>query len=336
VAAVLDSTQAGRTAYDVLGFGAAIPIVATLDEGLALAPTALLIGIAPQGGQLPDQWRTVLRQAIEHGLHVWSGLHVFIGDDPELAPMARERGVAIHDLRKPPPGLHVARGRVRDAAATIVLTVGSDSNIGKMTGLLQLRDALRARGHRVAFAATGQTGILLEGAGIAVDAVVADFIAGAAESLVLRAAEAADIVLVEGQGSLIHPGYSGVTLGLMHGTLPHAMIFCHQPSRSTINNNPWVRIPPLPELIRLHEMVVAPLRPAPVIGVSLHTGDLTEEAARRAVARIGKETQLPATDAVRFDPAPLVNAIEQFHAARLDADRTADGGMRGLVGRAKG
>ncbi|HEU4565268.1 MAG TPA: DUF1611 domain-containing protein, partial [Gemmatimonadaceae bacterium] len=309
VAAVLDSTSAGRTVADVLGFGGAIPIVSTFEEGLALAPTALLIGIAPQGGQLPASWRAALRRAIESGLELWSGLHFFIGDDPELAALAAARGVAIRDLRRPPAGIPVATGRVREVASTVVLAVGTDCNIGKMTAQLQLRDALRARGSRVAFAATGQTGILIEGWGTSVDAVVADFIAGAAEQLVLRAARDGDIVLVEGQGSIIHPGYSGVTYGLMHGSLPHAMIICAQPSRTHINNNPWVRIPPLPELIRMHERAVAPLRPAPVIGVSLHTGDLAEEEARRWVERVAAETGLPTTDPVRFDPAPLAEAV---------------------------
>jgi uncharacterized NAD-dependent epimerase/dehydratase family protein len=316
VVGVLDSTKAGRTAQDVLGFGGAIPVVGSLAEGLRLRPNALLIGVAPQGGQLPPEWRSIVRGAIEAGLDIWSGLHFFIGDDPELARAAIQRGVTIHDLRKPPKELPVATGRVRDVASTVVLTVGSDCNIGKMTAALQVRDGLRERGIRVAFAGTGQTGILVEGWGIAVDAVVADFIAGAAEHLVLEAARDAELVLVEGQGSIIHPGYSGVTYGLMHGSLPHAMVMCTQPSRTTIRNNPWLPIPPLAELVRLHETVVAPLRPAPVIAIALNTFDLSDEEARAAIARATEETGLPATDPVRYDPAPIVEAIAAFHRER--------------------
>ena len=169
-------------------------------------PNALLIGIAPTGGQFPEEWRPLMRAAFGNGLEIWSGLHTFIGDDPEFASLAARRGVAIHDLRKPPEDLPVAAGRVRDVDATIILTVGTDCNIGKMTASLQLRDGLRKRGCRVAFAGTGQTGILIEGWGISVDAVIADFIAGAAERLTIDAAKDADIVLVEGQGSLVHPG----------------------------------------------------------------------------------------------------------------------------------
>ena len=318
VLAVIDSTQAGRTAEQVLGFGGAIPVLATLDEALATRPDALLIGIAPPGGQLPAAWRTLLARAIEAGLELWSGLHFFIADDPELGPLAARKGVRIHDLRKPPADLDVARGRVRDVDATntVILTVGTDCNIGKMTTQLQLRDAAVRAGLSVAFAATGQTGILVEGWGIAVDAVVADFIAGAAERLTLEGAGKGEIVLVEGQGSIIHPSYSGVTYGLIHGSLPHAMIMCAQPSRTTINHNAWVRIPPLKELIALHEQIAAPLRPAPVIGVALNTFDLDDAAARDAVKRTEDETGLPATDPVRFDSRPLVDAIARFHASR--------------------
>ncbi|HLM47967.1 MAG TPA: DUF1611 domain-containing protein, partial [Myxococcaceae bacterium] len=201
VLAVVDSRHAGKTARDVLGFGGGVPVLATLEEGLALNPTAALVGIAPQGGRLPDEWRPLLRRVIEAGLDVVSGLHFYLGLDPELAALAAEHGVEIVDLRRPPADLPVSTGKARLVDAFTVLTVGTDCNIGKMTAALQLRDALVGRGTRVGFAATGQTGILIEGWGTSVDAVVADFIGGAAEQLVLRAAEGNDVVLVEGQGS---------------------------------------------------------------------------------------------------------------------------------------
>ena len=316
VAGVVDAAQAGRTAQEVLGFGGGIPVVATLDQGLALRPSAILVGIAPAGGQLPAPWVALLARAIAHGLDIWSGLHQFVGDIPELAALARTHGVTIRDLRRPPADLDVSRGRVRDVAATVVLTVGTDCNIGKMTTQLQLLDGLRARGLRTRFAATGQTGILIDGAGIGVDAVVADFIGGAAERLVLEAAVDADLVLVEGQGSIIHPSFSGVTYGLLHGSLPHGQIMCAQPSRTTIRNNEWVVIPALPEFIRMSEAAAAPLRPAPVIAVALNTYDLSEDDARRSIERTERETGLPCTDPVRYDPARLVDALATFHAAR--------------------
>ena len=317
VVGVIDASRAGQTAEQVIGFGGDIPVVATLDEGLALKPNALLIGIAPAGGKLPPDWIALLSRAIEHRLEIWSGLHSFVGDVPELAALAKKHGVAIHDLRRPPADLDVARGRVRDVNATVVLTVGTDCNIGKMTTQLQLLGGLRQRGIRTSFAATGQTGILIEGRGIGVDAVIADFIAGAAEQLVLECAKDSDLVLVEGQGSIIHPSFSGVTYGLLHGSLPHAQIMCAQPSRTKIRNQEWVAIPPLPEFIALSEKAAAPLRPAPVIAVALNTFDLDEATARREIERTAKETGLPTTDPVRYDPAPINDAVERFHRARM-------------------
>jgi uncharacterized NAD-dependent epimerase/dehydratase family protein len=316
VVGVIDASKAGKTAQQVLGFGGDIPVVASLEEGLRLKPNALLIGIAPAGGQLPSSWIRMLASAIEHGLDIWSGLHNFIADIPELAALAKKHRVKINDLRRPPAKLDVANGRVRNVDATVVLTVGTDCNIGKMTTQLQLLGAIRARGIRTKFAATGQTGILIEGSGVSVDAVIADFIAGAAEQLVLRCAKDADLVLVEGQGSIIHPSYSGVTYGLLHGALPHAQIMCAQPTRTAINRCEWVKIPPLVDFIRMSEAAATPLRPAPVIAVALNTFDLDDDAARRAVETVQKETGLPTTDPVRFDPAPVADAIARFHNSR--------------------
>lgn len=315
IVGVFDRAKAGRTVQEVLGFGGAIPVTGDFAQGLALGggATAVLIGIAPAGGRLPPEWRAWLRLAIERGLEIWSGLHTFIGDDPELGALAAAQGVRILDVRKPPPDLPIADGRAAEVDAFVILAVGSDCNVGKMTAQLQLRDGLVRRGVRTSFVATGQTGIFIEGWGTAVDAVVADFIAGAAEQLVLRGAEGNEVVLVEGQGSLIHPGYSGVTLGLLHGSCPDAMILCHQSSRDYIGDyhgrEPWVKIPPLPELIRIYEDAAAPVHPSKVIAVCLNTYDLSDRAAREVIERAARETGLPATDPVRFDAAPVVEAI---------------------------
>jgi uncharacterized NAD-dependent epimerase/dehydratase family protein len=323
VVGVLDSTARGRTVQEVIGFGGAIPIVRSFEEGLALRPEAILIGIAPRGGQLPAEWRGWVEEAIDGGLEIWSGLHTLLGDDPDLAPRARARGVRIVDLRRPPDALPVSSGRARLVDALVVLTVGSDCNTGKMTAQLELLRRLEARGLRTRFAATGQTGILIAGGGIAVDAVVGDFIGGATERLVLEAAGGADVVLVEGQGSLIHPGYSAVALGLIHGACPAAMILCHQASRRFVSEYhpepPWIAIPPLGELVRLHEQAAAWVHRSRVIGIALNTYDLSESEARAAVERAARETGLPATDPVRFDPAPLVEAVSEAAAARRAA-----------------
>jgi uncharacterized NAD-dependent epimerase/dehydratase family protein len=309
---VVDQVHAGRTAQDVLGFGGTIPVVATMREGLAFKPDAILIGIAPVGGRLPEQWRTWLAEAIDTGCSIWSGLHTFISDDPMLADLARKKGVAIHDLRRPPADLPVASGKAKAVEPFVILTVGTDCNVGKMTSQLQITRQLNARGARTRFVATGQTGIMIEGWGIAVDAVVADFIAGAAERLVLEGSANADIVLVEGQGSLNHPGYSGVTCGLLHGACPDALILCHQASRKYIGDYreaAWLRIPSLSEYIRLYESVAAVVHPTRTVAISLNTYDMPEAEARAACEAATRETGLPCTDPVRFDSAPLVDAV---------------------------
>lgn len=330
VSSVIDSRFAGSTVGETLGFGGDIPIVATFAEALAAEPRpeALLVGIAPQGGQLPEAWRAVLAAALEEGLDIISGLHFFLCDDPELAALADRHGCTLFDLRKPPADLPVGAGRAMGTGAFRVLTVGTDCNTGKMTVSLELQRALQARGVRAGFAATGQTGILIAGTGIAVDAVVSDFISGAAERLTLEAArgedgEGVDIVLVEGQGSLMHPGYSGVTHGLLHGALPHAMILTWMPSRPRIygGNHSWVVLPELDEVIRRYEDALAwacPDVPGRVIGVSLATYDIPEDEARAAVRHAREVTGLPATDPIRFGTAPLAEAILQARAAARD------------------
>lgn len=318
VLAVVDHVHAGRTCRDVLGFGGDIPVVATMDDALALGPDAVLVGIAPVGGRLPEAWRDWLARALLAGCDIWSGLHTFLGHDPVLAKAAKESGRRIFDLRRPPPDLPVASGKAKSTAAYRVLTVGTDCNVGKMTAQLQLTRRLNDRGARTRFVATGQTGILIEGWGIAVDAVVADFIAGAAEQIVLQGSEDADIVMVEGQGSINHPGYSGVTLGLLHGACPDGLILCHQASRKFIGDYrqaAWLRIPPLQDYVRWYESLGNAVHPTRVLGVCLNTYDLDDDAARAACDAATAATGLPATDPVRYDPAPLVDAVLEARAA---------------------
>lgn len=316
VVAVIDSQHAGKRVADVVGFGGDIPIIDSVEAGIALGADALLVGVAMHGAGFPSGLMSALRVAIDRGLEIWNGLHKFVADDPELGPLARLRGVALHDVRRPPEELPVGTGLVRNLDATVLLAVGTDANIGKMTVMLQLQTAMRARGSRVQFAATGQTGIFIEGWGVCVDAVVADFIAGASEQVTIQAARDADIVLVEGQGSILHPGYSGVSLGLLHGSLPHALIACHQPSRKTFRHNAWLPIPPLKDVIALHEAIAAPLRPAKTIAISLNTSDLSDADARVAIASAADETGLPTTDPVRYDITPLLDAVLAFDKGR--------------------
>ncbi len=305
VAAILDSTRAGEIEEGVA-------VVGSVEDALPLEPTTALVGVATQGGRFPPEWIDLLRSCVEHGLDVENGLHVFLADDPELRALAEERGVELRDLRRPPAGISTATGENLSVDATIVLTVGSDCAIGKMTVSLELDLEARRRGLRSVFVPTGQTGIAIAGWGIAVDAVVSDFVAGAAERLVVEGRDrGGELLWVEGQGSLLHPVYSGVTLGLYHGSVPHLLVLCHEAGRTEIEGaggGPHP-IPPLGELVELHERLSLPVRPAKVAAVALNTRWLDEDAARAAVAAAEEETGLPADDPVRFGAARLVDAV---------------------------
>jgi len=303
VVAVLDSQRAGE---DCEGF----PIVGRVEDAIGLGPTTALVGVATEGGRFPPAWRELLRSCIANGLDLESGLHEFVSEDPELVALAERHGVALRDLRRPPAGLTVPSGQNLSHDATVLLTVGSDCAIGKMTLSLELDAECRRRGIESVFVPTGQTGIAIAGWGIAVDAVVADFIAGAAERLVLEGVSRGGRLLhVEGQGSLLHPAYSGVSLGLLHGAAPHALILCHLATQVFVDENEQFPMPSLRELVSIHETAALLARPAKVAAIALNTRDLDERAARRAIEVAHRETGLPTDDPVRFGAAALTTAV---------------------------
>jgi D-glutamate N-acetyltransferase len=301
--AILDSTRAGES-YE------GVPVVATVGEALAHEPTTAVVGVATQGGRFPPAWRELLKQSIAAGLDLESGLHEFVSEDEELTALAEQHGVVLRDLRKPPADLNVPTGENLRLPARIALTVGSDCAIGKKTVALELDLEARRRGLASIFVPTGQTGIAIAGWGIAVDAVVSDFLAGAAERLVVEGHErGGELLFVEGQGSLVHPAYSGVTLGLIHGSAPHVFVLCHKAGSTEIEGYPGHQLPGLPELIELHERIALPLRPARVACLALNTAHLREAEARAAIVAAAAATGLPADDPVRFGAGPLLDAI---------------------------
>ena len=315
VVAVLDSTRAGRNVAEWLP-GRDVPIVASLADALAMPepPTALLIGIAPTGGRLPDSWRAVLLDAIGRGLEIHSGLHTFLGDDPDLAAAAAGAGVRIVDYRRPPERMTTAVGRAHRPGSRVILTVGTDCAIGKMSVGLELRAAAAAAGASVSFVPTGQTGMMIEGWGVAVDRVIADFLQGTCEWLVEEGEARGDWVIVEGQGSLDHPAYSSVTLGLIHGTTPHAMVMVHRVGLDAhdFDHLPECRFPiaPLEPFIELHERIAAMVAPSRVVAVALNTRDLDrDEEARAEIERVRTLTGLPCDDPVRFGGEALWSAV---------------------------
>jgi uncharacterized NAD-dependent epimerase/dehydratase family protein len=304
VVAILDSARAGETQDG-------IPVVGTVNDSLCFDPTVAVVGVATQGGRFPPAWRQLLKSCIAKGLDVESGLHEYISEDPELIELAQRHGVELRDLRKPPEGLNVPTGANLEVEAKIVLTVGSDCAIGKKTVAVELDLEARRRGLESVFVPTGQTGIAIAGWGIAVDAVVSDFLAGAAEQLVVEGARrGGKLLLVEGQGSLVHPMYSGVTLGLIHGSVPHAFVLCHRAGSTEIEGCPGHPIPALTELVELHERISLPRRPAKVACIALNTGDFErDEDARGEIDAVAAETGLPADDPVRFGAGYLLDAL---------------------------
>ena len=303
VACVLDSQRQGEELGE-------LPIVGTVEEGMRFEPNTALVGVATQGGRFPPAWRDLLKDCIAAGLDVENGLHEFLTDDSELVGLAAAHGVALRDLRRPPPGLNVPTGENLDVDAHVVLTVGSDCAIGKMTVSLELHLEALSRGLASQFVATGQTGIAIAGWGIAVDAVVADFVAGAAEGLVLEGVRrGGELLWVEGQGALIHPQYSGVTLGLYHGAAPQTLVLCHRVGDRFVDGDPRFPIPSLSELVALHEENALIARRAKVAAVALNTAALAGDDARASVTDAELETGLPADDPIRFGAARIVDAV---------------------------
>ena len=316
VRAVIDSTQAGGNVSTILP-DRDIPIVADLDEALAREPRpdTLLIGIAPTGGKLPDSWRATILAAIRAGLDVHSGLHTFLADDPEFEAAAHLAGIELVDYRRPPARMETSIGRRHGAGKRVLLTVGTDCAIGKMSVALELRSAARAAGRSTSFVPTGQTGMMIEGWGAAVDRLISDFAQGTVEWMVEEGERRGDWVIVEGQGSLDHPAYSSVTLALIHGATPHAMVLVHKAGQTEhdFDHLPGVSFPiaDLPAFIDLHERVAGLVAPSRVVAIALNTSAIAAAAdARVEIVRIAALTGLPVDDPVRFGAGPLWARIE--------------------------
>lgn len=305
VVAVLDSTLAGGTVGGAMPSllpdpGRDAPIVATLEEALDHDPTSVLVGVAPAGGRLPGEWMETLRGAAEAGLEIVGGLH------QRLAP--EFPGTTVWDVREPPAEVPIFSGEGFGVGPKVALTVGTDAAIGKMTATLELERAAGRAGHSTGFVPTGQTGVIVAGWGVCVDAVVSDFVAGVSEMLVLEAAKTfPDLILVEGQGSLAHPAYSGVTLGLLHGSCPDCLVLCVSPDDSL--GYAGVPRPTPARAARIYEEVAALVKPAPVVAVSANTRGLSEGAARAFVERVADETGLPTADPFRTGAEPILKAV---------------------------
>jgi uncharacterized NAD-dependent epimerase/dehydratase family protein len=329
IACVIDSRHVGEDLAALTGIPCSAPIVASVPEAIALGADVLVLGIAPPGGLIPAAWTPALDQAIAGGLSLLNGLHDLLGPRyPSLGP-----DQWIWDVRIEPPGLVPGTGAARTLANTRILTIGTDMAIGKMTAGLELYRALLTAGQTAAFVATGQIGITLTGRGVPLDAIRLDFASGSIEREVMAAA-AADYVIIEGQGSLLHPA-STATLPLLRGSMPTHLLMCHRARMTHLSRVPWVAVPPLQDFFGLYQDLAAAQggfpRPVP-LGICLNTSGLTDSEARAELDQLEQETALPCVDPVRFGVQPLVAAlVEEPQRTQGGQPRSGRGAWLGLV-----
>jgi uncharacterized NAD-dependent epimerase/dehydratase family protein len=322
IAAVIDSHYPGKRVVDVVpSLQCDAPIVASVQEALSCGATSLLVGVATHGGTLPPHLRAFVLEAIDAGLEIVNGLHQFFNEDAEFVEHARKSGARLWDVRAVgaiPP----FRGAAYKVPQQVVLAVGSDCAVGKMTAMLEIERVAREAGTRAEFIATGQTGIMIAGSGICVDRVISDFVTGAAEQLVLNASARSEVLLVEGQGSIFHPAYAPVTFGLLYGSAPDALLLCHRPNMTHIDGFENT-IASLSTLVRAHEVMLASVKPARVAAIALDTSAMDSAGAARAIEEAERETGLLAGDPVRGDAQKLWNAISDALARAPKAALTA-------------
>ncbi|WP_276298785.1 DUF1611 domain-containing protein [Halorussus lipolyticus] len=308
VEAVLDRDHAGERVSDHVSDVQDAPIVAEMAD--APEVDALIIGIAPIGGGFDESWRSDVTTALERGCDLISGLHYFLADDEEFAGLAESNDADIWDVRKPPEDLTVAQGVADQVSAEVVLTVGTDCSVGKMTATLELLESARERGVDAGFIPTGQTGIMIEGWGNPIDRVVSDFTAGAVEEMILERGDDYDYLFVEGQGSIVHPAYSAVTCGILHGSMADKLVLCHEAGREVVHGYEEFDLPPVPDYVDLYEDLARPVAETEIVAGALNTKHVADDAsARDAVATFGEELDAPATDPVRFGDGDEMDAV---------------------------
>lgn len=304
ILAVLDATQAGQTTQALLGAGGDLPVVDSLGQ---LDADALFIGIAPPGGALPAAWRSIVSEALRRGIDVVSGLHDFLSADPEFVSLAKQHGARLIDVRQNTLRDTAQGVRFRDGCLRIH-TVGHDCSVGKMVVALEVQQALAKQNVDAQFLATGQTGIMISGAGVPIDCVVADFVNGAAETLV-KQNEQHEVLLIEGQGCISHPSFSAVTLGLLHGCAPDGLIFCYEVGRTMAKGYDQIELLPHRRLIDAYQANASLRHPCRVIGVAMNSRKVSADEAAAERERVSQELGLPVCDVYRDGPAALVASV---------------------------
>ena len=282
----------------------------TLAEAKEKGAKTLVIGVANRGGIISQAWKTVLIKAIEMGYDIASGLHNLLRDEADLVAAAKKHGQELFDVRIPTVQYPIANGVKRTGKRC--LAVGTDCSVGKMYTALAMDALMRERGMKSTFRATGQTGILITGDGVPLDAVIADFMAGSVEYLTPDN-DPDHWDLIEGQGSLFHVSYSGVTMALVHGGQPDALVLCHEPTRPHMRGLPGYKLPSLTEVRDVALTLARVGNPAcQVVGVSVNTQHMSEDDARAYLAQIEQDMGLPATDPFRFGADKLVDALAEI------------------------
>lgn len=308
VVGVIDSAYAGRDLTEIIPGAAERPIFGDVPAAADLEPDALFVGIHPAGGALPATFRQHIAAALSAGIDLVSGLHTQLGHDAEFRAAAERSGAELIDLRRPPQRLRIATGRAKSTRCRRVLTVGTDGNVGKMVTALMLTRSARAQGHDARFVATGQTGIMIAGKGVAIDAVVSDFAAGAVEQLVLDESDG-DVCFIEGQGAIGHPGFSGVTLAIVHGACPDAMVLVHHAGRTHHRTEGAGPLPPLRAQWEAYEAAAGLLHPARIVSVALNSHGVSRSVVRSQARSIEAEFGVPAVDPLRDGCDALLSAV---------------------------
>jgi len=308
VVSIIDPDHAGKTSDQVLGWGKKIPVANSFMEAKIYKPSHLVIGNAPQGGNLSYKERAEVISAIKNKCNIISGMHVFLNEDKEISDLADEHNIKIVDLRKPPYPPHFPSGKWIQRKFPVLEVVGTDCDTGKMTTAWEITMALKERKRKVEFVGTGQTGILLSGKGVAVDAVKSDFLAGEVEYLIESLPECTELAIVEGQGALNNMYYSSVTLGLLHGAMPDFLVFTHEPNRNLDVAN-W-KIPKIEHLMKIHLDLLKPFKNCSFLGINLLTYKMTENEAKNIIKSFSKEFNIPSSDLIRFKDSQIINNIE--------------------------
>lgn len=310
VIALLDRTKSGMTANDELGYGGNIPVLDNFDACIDLEPDTLVIGNASQGGFISDDYRAEVIKAIEFGCDIISGMHHFINDDVEFVQLAEKHNVSLFDLRRPPDPPNFPKGSWHKRKIPVLLIVGTDCDTGKMTTAWEVSERLKSRGRKVEFIGTGQTGILLSGAGVPIDAVKADFMSGEIEHLIDKVSEDTELIIVEGQGALTNQYYAGVTLGLLHGAMPDYMLMTHDPARDLdVTDYPMAT---MRLVMDMHLDLMSNFKKSKFIGINLLTFKLSDEDAKKEIDKVKEEYSMATTDLIRYGSNELIETIEDL------------------------